>query len=36
LQGNRLFPVMHGDYTHTAIAVHNREQAVALQAALAA
>ena len=25
-----------GDYTHTAIAVHNREQAVALQRALAA
>jgi hypothetical protein len=25
-----------GDYTHTAIAVHNREQAVALQQALAA
>ena len=25
-----------GDYTHTAIAVHNREQAIALQAALAA
>ena len=25
-----------GDYTHTAIAVHNREQAVALQEALAA
>jgi hypothetical protein len=25
-----------GDYTHTAIAVHNREQALALQHALAA
>ena len=25
-----------GDYTHTAIAVHNREQAIALQVALAA
>jgi hypothetical protein len=25
-----------GDFTHTAIAVHNREQAVFLQAALAA
>ena len=25
-----------GDYTHTAIAVHNREQAIALQEALAA
>jgi hypothetical protein len=25
-----------GDYTHTAIAVHNREQAIALQQALAA
>lgn len=25
-----------GDYTHTAIAVHNREQAVALQQALSA
>ena len=25
-----------GDYTHTAIAVHNREQAIALQTALAA